>query len=91
MTTFPLPALTLPDSLHTVADLRDALERANRCQVEQAVRLGVLTGAVQNLAEQLDALLNLHRAGQSAALAVALDALLQRHDGPLPGRRRGVH
>ena len=64
MTTFPLPDLTAPSSVHTLEEARDALDRANRLIIDAAIKAAAQNQAAMELAQTLGRLLAVAESGR---------------------------
>lgn len=84
MKTFKLPDITPPDSVHTLAEARDALDRANRQLCNTAVCMAALEQASADLAKDLGRLPAVAEAGRLESIQACATAIRKRYSLDLP-------
>ena len=80
MTTFPLPDLTAPSSVHTLEEARDALDRANRLIIDAAIRAAAQNQVALELARTLGRLLAVAESGQLDLILPTARAIRKQYE-----------
>lgn len=73
------PTLTNPQALHTLADLRSELQRANDALVDASLREQTLRSLLRQMASAISPIVLAHMSRDAPRLADALEAFVQQH------------
>ena len=88
MTTFPLPDLTAPSSVHTLEEARDALDRANQQIIDAAIRAAAQERAASEMAQILGRLIAVVEAGRPEQIKTCVGSIRAHyHLDQIPGRK----
>lgn len=79
MNIFKFPDVVAPDSVRTLEDARDALDRANRQLLDAAVRHAALEQAAADLAQSLGRLMAVAEAGHPERLKACVTWMRQHY------------